>query len=212
MKKLLLFTMLFALSFSYAQEKNKKLNIKKGTWSLSGETSFSFNNNKADNQVYEDKSYLFNFAPKIGYTISDNLILGVGIGYGYGDSKSTNPSNTYERKNYSMSIFPYIKKHFSVGKKVTLSLQGEFKYSHTKYEDEQNNSLNNNDSKTNAYSIGIRPGITYFLNKKLALEANLGFLGYTRTNYDNNSYKGNNSSFNFNFNPSNLMFGLSYYW
>ncbi|CAM1335111.1 hypothetical protein [Tenacibaculum aestuariivivum] len=68
-------------------------------------------------------------------------------------------------------------------------------------------------NKQNAYSIGVHPSLTYFLNKKLALQASLGFLGYTKTDYDNSDgSKANNDNFNFSLNSSNLLFGLSYFW
>ncbi|WP_428742200.1 outer membrane beta-barrel protein [Tenacibaculum sp.] len=210
MKKLLLYTMLFALSFANAQEKedNEKLTIEKGTWYISGNLSINQNNYEAEDSNNDSESFGFNFSPKIGYTINDNLIIGLGVGYGYSKNKSTIMTG----KGNSYQVFPYIKKHFPLGKKLTISLQGEFRYSYSDF--------SNNDTPTpykresNEYFIGIRPGITYFLNKNIALEANIGGLGYSKTNHEDNINLSNRdtSSFNFNINSTDLMFGLSYYW
>ena len=51
-----------------------------------------------------------------------------------------------------------------VGEKLTISVQGEFRYSYSEYEN--NDVFNSYSGHTNEYFIGVRPGITYFLNKK----------------------------------------------
>ncbi|MCF2876257.1 MULTISPECIES: outer membrane beta-barrel protein [unclassified Tenacibaculum] len=217
MKKLLLCTMLFALSFAYGQESDEKekLIIKKGTWYVNGGFSIYTNNSTNDfsSNVNKSESLNFNISPKIGYSITNNLIIGLGIGYGYNKHENNPASSNSIIKNKSYSIFPYIKKYFSLGKKLAFSLHGEFRYTHSKYEN--HTSLNNvSFNKSNDYFVGIRPGVTYFLNNKIALEANIGALGYTRTIHKSplNTFTHTIDNFNFNLNSSNLNFGLSYYW
>ncbi|KAB1154570.1 porin family protein [Tenacibaculum aiptasiae] len=216
MKKLLLCTMLIALSFAYGQEstKKEKLTIQKGTWYLNGGMSLVSNNSKSNQNMEKSDQIGFNFSPKIGFSINNNLIIGLGLGYNYhkNDLNFTNTKNF--TKNESYSIFPYIKKYFSLGQKLAFTLHGEFRYTYSKYENDYNSLNNTNLSKANYYFIGIRPGITYFLNKKIALEANIGALGYTKSNhthFPNNSIQ-EIDNFNFNLNSSNLNFGISYYW
>nr|BFF41522.1 hypothetical protein BACY1_33270 [Tenacibaculum mesophilum] len=135
----------------------------------------------------------------------------MGLGYGYTESESGNTTNNQVNTTNHFRVFPYIKKYFPVGKKLTISLQGEFRYSYSEYE--KNDVLNSNGGHTNEYFIGVRPGITYFLNKNLALEANIGTLGYNNATQKSGSpSKRTWSSFNFNINSTDLMFGLSYYW
>ena len=211
MKKLLLSTMLLALSFAYGQEKNEKLTIEKGTWYVGGNFSLGHTNSEYEDSSETSKYFNFNFSPKIGYTINDNLIIGLGIGYGYTESELENSTNNPANTTNHFRVFPYIKKHFPVGEKLTVSLQVEFRYSYSEYEN--NDILNSYSGHTNEYFIGIRPGITYFLNKKLAIEANIGSLGYTNgTQEYGNPPKRTWNSFNFNINSTDLMFGLSYYW
>ncbi len=213
MKKLLLCTMLLALSFANAQERegNKKLTIEKGTWYVGGNISFGHDSSEFEDSPEASKYFNFNFSPKVGYTINDNLILGLGLGYGYSKNEIENTINNPANTSNNFRIFPYIKKHFPIGEKLTISVQGEFRYSYSEYEN--NDVFNSYSGHTNEYFIGVRPGITYFLNKKLALEANIGALGYTNsTQKYGNPPKRTSSSFNFNINSTDLMFGLSYYW
>ncbi|CAM1339645.1 outer membrane beta-barrel protein [Tenacibaculum aestuarii] len=209
MKKLLLCTMLFAFSLANAQEKkdNEKLTIEKGTWYTAGNFSIGKSSNEFEGSPETSKYFSFNFSPKVGYTINDNLIIGLGVGYGYSKSESGNGIG----KGNSYQIFPYIKKHFPLGKKLTISLQGEFSYNYSEFSD---NSLPNpNERNSNQYFIGIRPGMTYFLNKNIALEANIGSLGYSKTDLNENNFPDRESdTFQFNINSTDLMFGLSYYW
>ncbi len=207
MKKLLLSTMLLALSFAYGQEKKEKLTIEKGTWYTSANFSIGHNSNEFEGSPETSKYFNFNFSPKVGYTINDNLIIGLGVGYGYSKSESGSEIG----KGNSYKIFPYIKKHFPLGKKLTISLQGEFSYSYADY----SNNINSTpyERSTKQYFVGIRPGLTYFLNKNIALEANIGSLGYSKTDQDESSFPDRESdSFQFNINSTDLMFGLSYYW
>ncbi len=207
MKKLLLSTMLLALSFAHGQEKKEKLTIEKGTWYTSANFSLGHNSFELEGSPETSKYFNFNLSPKIGYTINDNLIIGLGVGYGYSKSESGSEIG----KGNSYQIFPYVKKHFPLGKKLTISLQGEFNYSYSDYSSNINSIPYERSS--NQYFIGIKPGITYFLNKNIALEANIGSLGYSKTNQDENNLPDRESdSFQFNINSTDLMFGLSYYW
>ena len=207
MKKLLLSTMLFALSFAYGQEEKEKLTIEKGTWYTSANFSIGHNSNEFEGSPETSKYFNFNFSPKAGYTINDNLIIGLGVGYGYSKSES----GTEIGKGNSYQVFPYVKKHFPLGKKLTISLQGEFSYSYSDYSSNINSTPY--ERSTNQYFVGIRPGLTYFLNKNIALEANIGSLGYSKTDQDESNFPDRESdSFQFNINSTDLMFGLSYYW
>lgn len=72
--------------------------------------------------------------------------------------------------------------------------------------------------RRNGYFIGISPGLTYFMTKRLALETQLGFFGYTNDESSFEDGQGNSnrtsesSNLSFNLNSSNLFFGLSYYF
>ena len=208
MKKIIIIAFIFTFGNSFSQENEEFLNIKKGTWNLGGKVSFLHNNyeNKHnDNNPYENKLTNLNFEPQIGYAVGNNFSIGIGLGYGYSKNKSN--SYDYESVENTYSVFPYVKKYFSVGKKLTINLQGELRYT----EFENNNEISENDRSGNKLFIGIRPGITYFLNKNLALDSNIGSLGYSTSKYDDYNHNEKSNGFNFSLNSSALFFGLSYY-
>ncbi len=217
MKKLLLITTLLATVFTNSQEKNEKLIIKKGTWSISGNFSLDFNDTKRSESTSsyssESKNFGYNLFPKTSYFIDDNLSIGLGLGYGYHKDEHKDNNDAFDllnsRKEYS--IFPYIKKHIPVGKKVSISIQGEGRYTRNVYDRVYSSDY---EQSSNTYFIGIRPGITLFISKKLALETYLGSLGYSDSKNsikDSQETTYNTSRFSFNLNSSNLYFGLSYY-
>ncbi|WP_111709507.1 outer membrane beta-barrel protein [Lutibacter citreus] len=217
MKKSLFITLFFAVTILFAQEKDKTLTIKQGTWNFGGGISLSVNNNESirENGNLTGENLGFTITPKFGYAINNNLVIGLGTGYSYNKSSSdfnNDDAAENEQKIYSFSLIPYIKKHFGIGEKVSINLQGNFEYTRNWNDVFENNSSEYN-YKSNNYFIGIRPGITYFINKNFALEAQAGSLGYshTKSEQNNRSNSTKSNSFRFNLNTSSLSFGLSYY-
>ena len=213
MKKLLIITFLLTFGIIIGQEKEENLNIQKGTWNFGGEFSINFANSENIQDVkIENDRFKFEFSPKFGYTLENNLIIGLGLGYSYlKDKVDYNDSDRYNATSNTYSVFPYIKKIIPITNKFAFILQGELRYSKYKNDFVEYTSLIQNRSG-DTFFAGIRPGITYFLTKKIALEANLGSLGYSTSKYDDNiSEEGKANSFDFNLNSSNLNFGLYLY-
>lgn len=211
MKKSLIIIFLFAFGVSFAQEKEGNLSIRKGTWNLGGELSFGKSNyeNKGATS-YETNNLNFSFSPKAGYAISDNFIIGLGLGYSYQNFEGSEDSFIKNMKSNSLSVFPYVRKHYNMSSKFSLYLQGEIKYSKSWFKQDDKNY---NTSTDNNLFIGIRPGINYFLNKNFALEASIGSLGYSKSKiigYTSEELK--RESFSLSLNSSNMFFGLSYYF
>lgn len=206
MKKLLFAIMAIASSIVVGQEKEQKFLIPKNTWNISG--GLSLNNSNTKSEESKSDSFGFNFKPKIGYFFHNNLSAGIGLGYGY-NNHSTNNDFQNETTTNLFSIFPYVKKHFSIGKKVGLFLQGEFRYSYAK----NGNSYELTYKRINhSYFFGVRPGLTFLITKKLAIETSIGALGYSKNNsrYQRDEAKeSSHNSFSFDLNSSNLTLGLS---
>lgn len=214
MKTPMIILLCLLTSIIFSQEKNEDFLIEKGQWSIEGE--FSFNSQNADysnsNGDVNRNDFNFNIAPKVGYTISDNLILGLGVGYAHSKTEMEDDNNNIEgndSKINAIEFFPYIKKFFPVSKKLALHLQGETRFTFRK------NTFDNyyNDERVHNSEIifiGIRPGISYNMTKNILLQANIGSLGYQHFSGevdDADTEKSN--SFGFNFNTSNLIFGLT---
>ena len=221
MKTLLPIIAFLVLSFASAQEPLEKLVIEKGTWNIRGSASIRFSNNEnglnLQDIVAENSLNSFSIAPSFGYTLKNNLIVGVGLQYynqkNEGSTIGLNNNDTFKTTSNSIGLAPYVRGYKGIGKQLALYLQGEVGYNHfwdTNVQDGQNE---NNDSTGNNLFVGVRPGITYFLGQKLAIEASYGSLGYSYTERknDNGTYSKNNS-FNLNLNTSDLLFGIAYYF
>lgn len=221
MKTFLPIIAFLVLSFASAQEPLEKLVIEKGTWNIRGSASISFQNNESISNQFETSNEntinSYSIAPSFGYTLKDNLMIGIGLQYLHQKNEGSsigfgNPGNS-KATNNSIGLTPYIRGYKGIGKQLALYLQGEAGYNHFWGTNVQNGQNGNNDSTGNNLFVGMRPGITYFLGRKLAIEASYGSLGYSYTERknDNGTYSKNNS-FNLNLNTSDLLFGIAYYF
>ncbi len=221
MKKLLFIAILLAYGVTIGQEKNEKAFIQKGIWNIDGEISIYTVNSESKNDFgsSENNNTNFSFYPSLGYAIENNLIIGMGLGYGYSDNNSayiddSNRRFTNNSKRYS--VFGYVKKYIPITEKFALNFKGELNYSKSKNNrDSLRNDIYNiqDDDTTNSFSIGISPGITYFVSERFALESKIGFLGYTYSKTKGiGALERNSNKFNFSLNSSQIFFGISYYF
>ncbi|SDR74624.1 Outer membrane protein beta-barrel domain-containing protein [Polaribacter sp. KT25b] len=207
MKKLILVALLIVSAITVGQEKKEKQNIKKGTWVFGGDLNFSSGGNDYTDPSISDTDYTgFGITAKTGYVFTkNNLELGLGLGF----STSKNASGDYENKTNSYKIAPYVKKYLPVNDIFSFFLQGEVAFSNYNIEENYNNST---DIESNSLFIGVRPGFVYFVTKKLALNANIGALGYNTNTYKtDNVTQSKNNSFSFNLSSSDLLFGFCYF-
>lgn len=114
--------------------------------------------------------------------------------------------------NQSFSITPFLRFYKGLVENLGLYLQGEFSYSR----ESSNVSIEEEPELTNTqnqYLVGIRPGLTYFMSKKLASETSIGSLGYSKFDSDgSNSGTLSGSNFTLSLNPSDLIFEIAYYF
>lgn len=213
MKKLLLITFLAIYGTSVAQETEIKRVIPKDTWSIGG--SLNIGSSKTENfEVNQDdntysKGFSFGFIPKIGYTIANDLTVGLGIGMEYAKSEDNYNDEESTNKSLGYIINPFIRKNFGAGKNLSLFLQAEGRYS--LYERKYSDSDSYEDPSKRLF-IGLRPGLNYFLSNKIALEATIGSLGYNYSSYkydiDSASSKRESNTFNFDLSTSNINLGV----
>ena len=196
MKKLLFFFVLVTTTISYSQEKNEKFKIEKGSWNYSGQLSFNGFTNENNNEIGGDIN------AQIGYSINDNLVIGLGFGANRSRVPLMDNAIQNNQREMGLSAFAFIKKYIPITDKLAFSLQGELKYSYLE-------GLDNNivtSFEKDRFSLGIRPGLTYFLSKNVAITSNFGFLGYALTN--DRATNNNTHSYGFNFDATNLSFGI----
>lgn len=224
MKKILLSISLLATSITVAQNnETPKPSIEKGTWVVN--TNINYYNRESDIEIDTEysnktKSTHFSFTPNIGYLITNNLEVGIGTGIGFSESESESTrddvSGDTKSNNYYIRVSTYIKGYKPINDKLFLFLKGELSYSNQNqnysYYNSDIESYNNNDSKSNNYFIGIRPGVTYFMSKRIAMEFSLGNLGYTKYIHESENAKTTNNSFSINLFDSAYRFGIAYYF
>ncbi|ARV15020.1 outer membrane beta-barrel protein [Polaribacter sp. SA4-12] len=204
MKKLLVIIAILFYGVTSAQEK--------GTWVFGGELNFS---NGENDYIDSTSDYnAFGITAKTGYVfIKNNLELGLGLGYSRSKNENSYSSSSshYENKYNSYTISPYVKKYLPINDTFSFFLQGEVAFSNYNRKQDYDNSDDTN-IDGNTVFIGLRPGFVYFVTKNIALNANIGALGYSTNKYkSDNITESKSNSFSFNLNSSNLIFGLSYY-
>lgn len=217
-KNIIVFLHILIIGFVNAQdvqENPEKLTFNKGQKFINGNLSVSFSNGdvSGNNQIEDMNQFNTSINTSFAYAINNNLFLGIGLGYGHaqGESNRNNQGiiNEGSFTNRAYQVFPYIRYYKGVGKKMSLFLQGEGRYSYT--EGDQNII---NSSSTKSIFVGIRPGFVYMLTNSLALESTIGSLGYLNSKLESqqNDGEGEFNTFSLSLNMSNIFFGMSYYF
>lgn len=219
-KKFFIIAIFLCVSLQAQEQKNnERLTIDKGSWYLGGSVSVGYVNSDQTVNALDrnNKSTSFSFIPKAGYAVKKNLIAGLGLGYGYSKNKNmyenptTNEMDNTDGTSNSFTVSPFIRQYFPVGEKLAFYVQGEANYSKTNYKYIDSNS-GKQLSDGQQYFVGVRPGITYFISQKLALETSIGSLGYSKAKSTSDDNTNKVDSFNFNLSTADLLFGLSYYF
>lgn len=226
MKKIIVFTALIVGMYSFGQGDNdEKFIIKKGTINLGGNLNIGTSSQDFSNEINQNvtKNTFFRIQPRVGYFVGNNIEIGIAFDYTQSNTNNLNqtqPVSEQDNIRATFGFLPYIRGYKSINKNLLLFVQGEVGYNTSKSELEFN-SINASTFTLNTFEIGIRPGITYFISKRMALEASLGGLSYTNSKQDFESRNEDNTfnessstedSFNFSINPSDFLFGMSFYF
>lgn len=219
MKKTLLSISLLATTILLAQDsETPKPSIEKGTWTVNTNINYSNRNNNiesVDGPVLESKSTNYSFTPNVGYLITKNLEIGIGLGIGFSESSNEREESSWNRNTSgNLSVTTYIKVYKPINNKLFLNLKGELilsrQYSEYTYTNDSETTIN--DTTSNTYFIGLRPGATYFLSEKIALEFSLGNLGYTKSVSESDNDDVTSDSFSIDLFDTSYRFGASYYF
>ncbi|GAA4320053.1 hypothetical protein GCM10023115_46850 [Pontixanthobacter gangjinensis] len=193
-----------------AQNESDKFLIEKGTWSLGG--SVGVNSNNSDNENSEYENFGFTLRPQAGYFINDNLAAGLTLGYHYSRNKYTRPDELQEATNNAFTIAPYLQKYFAISGSFSFNLTGFLEYTRSTSKNDYDNCLNCQKDTRNLYGIALRPGLSYLLSDKFSLDANLGTLQYSHSEFREDGIdRATTNSFAFSFGLSNIYLGLTFY-
>lgn len=166
-----------------------------GGFDLSGNTR---NVGGWGSQNYSVYSNGFNIGvrPEMGWFVRDNVAVGLGVGVGVGRAESDTraPGSTLGGEPYSvrnelsLGIRPFVRHYAMLGPKVGVFLETSLNVGYARQNHEfgdSNGSVARLDYNSFFLQAGLRPGITYFLGRRFAVEATTGFVGF---NLSNNRY------------------------
>ena len=207
--------------------------VPKGQWVFGGSVSYSTHtNNNFNFLIIEDiqsNGYQFKVTPLVGYAYSKNSLVGVRVGYSRGLTELDNASlsitsldNSYYyslKHSYNVEALwrTYIplgkdNKRFALFAEVGLAMGG----SQSKLASGPQQSLSGVYSSSFDVALGVNPGISAFLTNNMAIEVNIGVLGF---NYSKTRQIGNqvvegsvsSSQMNFKVNLFSIGLGASFY-
>ena len=183
-------------------------------------------------------------SPSIGYFIKDNLEVGISVFSSHSESKSIHHSGMYENGTVTLErqyntlnntkhigLNVYARQYKFLTEK--LAIYGTLSVGYNKANltsiytlTDTASQVFENDNLYSTYAAALSPGVTFFVSRKIGLNANLGALTYNRYKREeiaayrssgqpqpsvreNPSYTSNSLSLDFS--SMHLNFGLSYY-
>lgn len=207
--------------------------VPKGQWVFGGSVSYStHSNNDYTFLIVEDiksNGYQFKISPLVGYAYSKNALVGIRFGYSRGLTELDNASlsitsldnsffyslkHSYNVEALWRNYIPLGKgnKRFALFAEVGLALGG----SQSKLASGPQQSLSGTYSTSFDVSLGVNPGIAAFLTNNMAIEVNIGVLGFSYSNtrqIANQVVSGTTSTsqMNFKINIFSIGLGASFY-
>jgi hypothetical protein len=207
--------------------------VPKGQWVFGGSVSYSThtNNNYTFLIVEEIKSngYQFKITPLLGYAYSKNSLVGVRFGYSRGLTELDNASlsitsldnSFFYSLKHSYNVEALWRKYIPLGKnnkrfalfaEVGLAMGG----SQSELASGPQQSLSGVYASSFDIALGVNPGISAFLTNNMAIEVNIGVLGFNYSNtrqITNQVISGTTSTsqMNFKVNIFSIGLGASFY-
>lgn len=163
---------------------------------------------RADSKEKDVKNNGFNFKimPEIGYTLTENVGLGINLGYGQYKITDGQVNNiglvVGDKLNFqTFTVAPFVRYTYLRSNIVGLFVDGTIGYTYGKDKD--------SDTKYNSYEAGFRPGVSLNASSRVAFIAKVGFLGYQHTKAgDDNKY----NKYGLDLDLSNVQFGVNVYF
>lgn len=139
----------------------------------------------------------FGLAPEAGYFVDDNFAVGLGVFYTF-SKFSPDADGAEDEKCNTFGVNPYARYYFLNSGNFRLYGQLGFVYSSSDPD------IDNADS-TDYLEFAVRPGISYNVSDRFAINATFGALGYSQEK--EGDYK--ESTFGLNLDMSSLRFGFT---
>jgi hypothetical protein len=189
----------FALLNVIAQEKETVSGgFAQGDTYVSG--TLNYTSNTISDTDYKDSE--FTFSPSVGYFIDDNIALELALYVG-SDSQDNGAGNESKYNSFGGGIGAVY--FFTPDSKFSFTTGASLAYVSSKSEF---NGIKSDDSY-NVFSIGVLPGVSYFVSEAFALRASIGVLSYASGKSTTDGALASNT-FNLNLDLSEVNFGLTY--
>jgi len=198
MKKILTVIALCAPLFALAQ-------IEKGKTFISGTLQLENYSNGGDG--YNTKTTSFAIGASVGRLLTDRFAIGITPVVQTNVSTTTGDFKTHETQ---VNIGAFGRYYFPVGERFYFHLDGGVDLGFVKSRTENAGGTLISESEGKEYRIGVRPGASYFLTDKVALQAFIGdvsFQSIIDSDVDNKP-----GIFTFKFDITSIAFGASVYF
>lgn len=198
MKKLIVTLMVVLPMMALAQ-------VQQGRSFLSGGIGFNANS-PANPQPGGVKNFShFDINAKYGFMIGDTWAIGISPSYSTQMQKYTDNS-----KNVSndFAIGPFVRKYFPLGEKFYFHLDASYTYERLGGYAQPATGSKVDAPKQTSNVIAIIPGASYFITDRVALQATLGRLAYSKFKSDTNQTSGVDLNFGF----TTFTFGAAIYF
>ncbi len=211
--------------------------IPKGQWAIGGSASYSTHTNDNYSLVIVDNiesmGYNFDVSTIFSYAFADNNMVGARITYdrsllrvnnsdiAFGDEESGGVNLSMDDcylLSHSFSAMAIMRQYIPLGTNKRFALFNEIQVegggSQSKYS--YDSPVQGTYSTTKKFALNFAPGVTAFINNKIALEVNVGAMGltYTKNSQIHNQVETGESvtnMFNFKINILSMGFGITYY-
>lgn len=150
--------------------------------------------------------------PNVEYMLDENLSVGGKVGFDFSRSSYENGDGDYKVSLFMVHFSPFARMYFPAGDKVSLFGEGGFDFATGTEKYKFDNTTEDGDTQTE-FSLGVKPGLSYQLAEKLALEFTTGFIGYQMNSTKNNEDPETTTTYNnvgINVNLSTISFGVRY--
>jgi len=163
MKKILL----ALLSFLLFTSTTLNAQIKKGATFLGGDVGVSISETTNSTNTGDEQNGI-QVLPVLGKAVKDNLVVGAYLIYNSFKSDVYIDANDIEQRIFGGGLF--VRKYKQLGKgDFSVFLQGRIGYEHENLKTGEN-TTSGGESNGSIVSMGLYPGISYSLNKKIQIE------------------------------------------
>ncbi|HAD98029.1 MAG TPA: hypothetical protein DCG19_11530 [Cryomorphaceae bacterium] len=161
------------------------------------------------------KTTQYNFSPAIGYTLTDNWLLGVRAGIGGSKTTDLNPITNEEIISRTTiggaEIFG--RYYFNLSERFFFYPDLGIGFASSSSEEEEDG-VTETGPETNIFQIGVTPGFAYYPTTHWGIELSVGFVGFTSVTSTDERPDPNTETqtngFDFVLNMASVNVGISY--